>query len=95
MSDLRPASTVHATITERGAMLLDIRGRGRWYALTAPGALWWRHVAEGTTIDEAADAVATHYGADPDQVRADMRTLTQELYDRGLLRTPGRRRWRR
>ena len=93
MPDLRPATTVHATFTERGGMLLDVRGRGRWYVLTPSGALWWRHLAEGATADEAADAVAAHYGADPEQVRVDMRALAQQLCDRRLLCTADR--WRR
>ncbi|MER7399692.1 PqqD family protein [Streptomyces sp. NPDC000151] len=95
MADPRPASSVHATITEHGGMLLDLRGRGRWYALTASGALWWRHLTDGSTVDDAAAAVAGHYRADPDQVRADMRVLAQQLYERGMLRIPGRRRWLR
>ncbi|MEU7488079.1 PqqD family protein [Streptomyces sp. NPDC042319] len=95
MPDPRPSPTVHATTTERGGMLLDTRGRGRWYALTAPGALWWRHLAEGATADEASDRVATHYGAEPYQVRADMQILASQLYNRGLLRGVRRRRWLR
>lgn len=95
MPDLRPASTVHATITHSGGMLLDVRGRGRWYALTHSAAVWWCHLAEGTTADEAADAVAARFGVDADRVRADMRTLAEQLCDLGLLTTPGRWRWPR
>ncbi|MEV8311002.1 PqqD family protein [Streptomyces flavidovirens] len=95
MPDLRPASTVHATITERGGMLLDVRGRGRWYALTGSGALWWRHLAEGATADEAADAVAAHFGCDPERVRADMRNLARQLQARHLLRFHNGGRWHR
>jgi hypothetical protein len=95
MFDLQPAPTVRATITERGGMLLDLRGRGRWYALTFSGALWWRYLAEGATIDEAADHVAALFGADADRVRADMRALAQQLLDRRMLHVPACRRWHR
>lgn len=94
MSELRPARTVHATITDSGGMLLDVRGRGRWYALTASGALWWRHLATGLTANEAADAVAKHLHADPQRVQPDMRSLAQQLHERGLLAIPRRGRWR-
>jgi hypothetical protein len=96
MRDLRPAPTVHATITERGAMLLDLRGRGRWFALTASGAYWWACLTEGATPGEASDEVAEHFGADPDAVRADMSALAERLTVRGLLCSPRpKRRWRR
>lgn len=95
MPDLRPAPTVHATITDSGGMLLDVRGRGHWYALTSSGALWWHHLAAGATTQEAADTVADYYRADRRQVRADMRTLAQQLHAHGLLKTTrGRRRHR-
>lgn len=87
MADLRSAATVHATITADGGMLLDVRGRGRWYVLTGSGALWWRGITEGADADEAADAVAAHFGADPERVRADMRVLCRQLRDRRLLRS--------
>jgi hypothetical protein len=99
MSDLtiRPARTVHATISDQGAMLLDIRGRGRWYALPSAGARWWTHICSGLTCDQAADRVAGYYGADPEQVRADMRGLARDLIDRRILvgprRGPTSKRW--
>ena len=92
MPDLRPTPTVRATITERGGMLLDLRGRGRWYVLTLSGALWWQYLAAGATVDEAADQVAALFGADADHVRADMRALAHQLRDRHMLRDPARRR---
>ncbi|MGI5352169.1 PqqD family protein [Streptomyces sp. CA-250714] len=94
---VRPASTVRATVTGHGAMLLDLRGRGRWYALTVSGARWWQHLADGATPEEAADRVADHYGAAPEQVRADMWQLTRTLLERRLLRPCGEQRgwwWR-
>lgn len=98
MSDLpervRPAGTVRATVTDQGAMLLDLRGRGRWYALTPSGARWWRHLADGATPEEAADRVADHYGAPPEQVRTDMQQLTRTLLAERLLRPCRERRGR-
>ena len=95
MPDLRPARTVRATITDRGAMLLDLRGRGRWYALTPSGALWWRHLADGATVREAADQVAELFGGAPEEVHADMTALAEQLVARRLLWAPRLKRWRR
>jgi hypothetical protein len=67
-------------------MLLDLRGRGHWYALSASGALWWWHLARGATVSGAADRVAEYYGADPGEVRADMAALARQLRAHGLLR---------
>lgn len=94
--DLSPSRHVHATITERGGMLLDVRGRGRWYVLTPPGARWWHYLAEGASPDEAADRVAAYHGVPADTVRDDMRRLGRQLADRGLLKTntSRRKRWR-
>lgn len=95
MPELRPARTVRATLTDHGAMLLDLRGRGRWYALGPSGARWWHHLTHGATTDEAADRVAAHYGVDPERVRADMHALAVQLRARRLLRPTGLRRWKR
>ncbi|MFE0059929.1 PqqD family protein [Streptomyces sp. NPDC059003] len=78
-------------------MLLDLRGRGRWFALSPSGALWWRHLASGMTADAAADRVAEHYGVPAHQVRADMRALAEELVRRRLLTAsrPGKAKVRR
>jgi hypothetical protein len=87
---LRPSRTVRVTVRDQGAMLLDIRGRGRWYTLPASGARWWTQICSGLTCDQAADLVASSYDADLERVRADMRVLAQQLMDRRLLNRPHR-----
>ncbi|MDS1269065.1 PqqD family peptide modification chaperone [Lipingzhangella sp. LS1_29] len=82
---------MYATITPEGGMLLDTRGRGRWYALSLTAAQLWHALASGTRLDDAAAALADDLGADPDQVRADAAVLVQELSRHGLLH---RKRWR-
>ncbi|MGW8375988.1 PqqD family protein [Actinacidiphila sp. SB3-2] len=94
MRDLTPSPTVYATVTERGAMLLDIRRRGRWYALSASGALWWRHLEAGLTVDEAAARVAEQYGVSAERVQKDMHQLAHDLRNRKILRPTRRGRQR-
>ncbi|MEU8570806.1 PqqD family protein [Streptomyces pathocidini] len=79
----------------RIAMLLDLRGRGR-FALTPSGARWWAFLAQGGTAEEASLKVAQDFRADPDAVRSDMAALAQQLTEQGLLRSPrSKRRWPR
>lgn len=82
---LRPSRHVHATVTDQGAMLLDLRGRGHWYALSPSAAQWWEHLATGASATEAADAVAASYGAPTARVRTDIQGLISELCRRRLL----------
>ncbi len=92
---VRPSRHVMATITDEGAMLLDLRGRGRWYALSPSGSLWWKHVAVGASTEQSADAVAAAYHVDPARVHADIRRLVDDLLRRRLVEplTPRRGWW--
>lgn len=91
---LRPHRRVCATITEQGGMLLDTRGRGRWYALSRTAARIWQALASGTTLDTVAAEIAQDYHRDPRQVRAECQALLTELGHRGLLYRQPRRWWR-
>lgn len=91
---LRPHHRVYATITDQGGMLLDTRGRGRWYALSRTAAHLWQALASGATLDTVAADIARHYHRDPSQVRTECQALLTELDHRGLLRRQPRRWWR-
>jgi Coenzyme PQQ synthesis protein D (PqqD) len=95
---VRPTRHVIATATQEGVMLLDLRGRGRWFTLPPSAGIWWQHLAAGNTSTAAADTVAAHYGIDRTKVRNDITALVRDLLDHGLVEptaTPARRRWRR
>lgn len=87
---VRPNRHVHATLTPEGGMLLDTRGRGRWYALTPTGAAFWRLLRQGENPDEAVSAMARHYGVPAQRVRGDVAVLIGELASRRLV---DQRRW--
>lgn len=82
---LRPVRHLHATVTRKGAMILDMRGKGTWHALSPVAAAWWMYVTAGQPFDRAAQLVATRYDTDLEQVRADGAGLLRDLRDRGLL----------
>lgn len=94
---VRPSRHVLAVITDEGAMLLDLRGRGHWYALPPSGSLWWKHLASGASTQQSADAVAAHYHMDPARVYADIGRLVDDLLRRRLVEpvTPRRGGWRK
>jgi hypothetical protein len=82
---LRPHRHVLATITEQGGMLLDLRGRGRWFALTPSAALWWQHLEAGATPAEAAGAIAKRYRITTERASADLQPFVQALLHRGMI----------
>jgi len=90
---LTPSRHVRTWITEHGAILFDLRGRGHWYALNRAGAYWWQQIVAGATGGQAVRAVASHFDADAERVGADMRALAAELTRVRLLRPV--RRWPR
>lgn len=90
---LQPSRHVRTWITEHGAVLFDLRGRGHWYALNRAGSYWWQEITSGATSEDAVHAVAERFCADTGQVRTDMHTLTAKLTRLHLLRPV--RRWPR
>ncbi|GAB4085947.1 hypothetical protein GCM10028784_25770 [Myceligenerans cantabricum] len=85
LTHLRPARHVRATITDHGGMVLDLRGRGRWHALSPVACLWWQYLGAGLTVAETADLVAARYSVARERTRSDGDELVRDLHERGLL----------
>lgn len=83
---LRPPRYVRATITRQGGMVLDLRGRGRWHALSPVAATWWQYLVTGTSVAATAEHIATHYGISQQRAQRDGEALVRDLHERGLLR---------
>ncbi|WP_432012634.1 lasso peptide biosynthesis B2 protein [Streptomyces cucumeris] len=81
-------SRVFAADTEDGVALMDLRtARGAWRFLDPVGAGLWRRVVSGTPREQAVEELVAYWsqrGADPDQVRADMEALADQLDADGL-----------
>ncbi|MCP2264635.1 PqqD family protein [Promicromonospora thailandica] len=89
---LRPPRYVRATITRQGGMVLDLRGRGRWHALSPVAAVWWQCLATGMSVTATAERVAARYGVSRELAQRDGDALVRDLHGRGLLRPPRRSR---
>lgn len=86
LPNIRPARHVRATVSDDGGMLLDLRGRGRWFALSPTAAQWWATLEAGHSADQSAEAVASYYHWIPaEQIHADLASLTNDLLNRGLV----------
>jgi hypothetical protein len=91
----RPHRHIRATLTVQGGMLLDLRGRGRWFALTPSAALWWQRIQGGASLSEAASAVAQRYGLTVERAGHDLQPFIDEVLQRRMLVPAGSpRRWR-
>ncbi|WP_017539774.1 PqqD family protein [Nocardiopsis halophila] len=82
---MRPSRHVHAVVSEHGAMLLDVRGRGHWTFLSSTAALLWSHLTAGVDTTEASVTVADRYRVDPALVESDTWALVEGLLARRLL----------
>lgn len=89
----RPHRHLRLTLTDQGGMLLDLRGRGRWFALSPSAALWWARVQDGAALPEAAAAVALRYGISVDQATADLEPFIAEMLCRRMLLPAAPSRW--
>ncbi|MFE3992295.1 lasso peptide biosynthesis B2 protein [Streptomyces goshikiensis] len=85
---------VYAAVTANGVALVDVRrGRGSWHFLDPIGAELWSKAAAGQATDEVVEDLVHTWqlrGADPGQVRADLRRVAAELDRAGLLVSAGR-----
>lgn len=80
---------LYAARAPEGVAVMDTRrGRGTWRFLDPIGARLWLEITSGTTPELAVDDLAAYWsqrGAQPDQVRADLRALAADLDKAGLL----------
>lgn len=87
MTRLSPPSHVHQVTTPDGTVLLD-SDHGRFYGLNPTGAIVWKALSDGHSIEQITRDLGTRFGAPPDRVRADVTKLVDQLRDRHLLDEP-------
>jgi hypothetical protein len=86
-SVLRPSPDVIFRELEGEAVLLDLAS-GRYFGLNAVGTRIWMLLESGSTVGDAAAALAAEFEADADQIARDVDDLVAELSARGLLVAP-------
>ena len=61
-----------------------------WHALNPTATAIWRRLAGGDSLEQAAQALATSFGADPDQLLSDVDAFAGDAVRLGLLEPIGR-----
>ena len=75
---------VHFRAVHDELVLLDARNDG-YFALNPSGAVVWSVLADGQPPEAAAASLVTQYAVPPEQARADVAAVVDELIGRGLL----------
>ncbi|WP_150241595.1 lasso peptide biosynthesis PqqD family chaperone [Nocardiopsis quinghaiensis] len=88
MTSLSPAPGVRYAGTEDGAVLLDLSS-GRFFGLNPTAAAIWRSLCQGRSPEDTATRLAEDLGVPARRLLQDVRSLTEELRGRGLLRGEG------
>lgn len=81
---VRVASTVRASISADGLVLLDLE-RGLVLASSPVGARIWQLLEQQLSLTEIANHLAHDYGIPTDRATGDVRVFTQSLLERGLV----------
>lgn len=64
---------VYATFTDEGAMLLDTRGKGTWFAINAAGAHYLSVLVSGGSAPAGISALVKRYQIDQGMASAEDR----------------------
>jgi len=84
MTASKVSQSVRASITQDGAVLIDI-DQGKIFSLNVTGSAVWAQLAQGCDAGEIADAIAKEYGVDRERARADIEELIGTLEKRRLI----------
>lgn len=80
----RSAPDVHSRAFGQELVLLDL-ARGEYFSLDELGARIWNETLAGRSLSAVVDLLVRDYDVHPDQLRADVLGLLNELVARGLL----------
>ena len=83
---IRPASDVIASLGSDGRLGLVVLHSGRRVVVdTLSAAMWMALRQQGGDVDLAAEALATYWNCDHDQLRDDLTEFVDRLYDARLV----------
>jgi predicted PhzF superfamily epimerase YddE/YHI9 len=78
------ASDVLWNEVEGELVLLDLNSE-KYFGLDETGTAIWKAVTRAPTIEDAYQELSAIYEVEREELRADLKSLLQELIDRGLL----------
>jgi hypothetical protein len=84
MTGSQVSQSVRASITQDGAVLIDV-DQGKIFSLNVTGSVVWAQLAQGCDPDEIADAISKEYGVDRERARADIEELIGTLEKKRLI----------
>jgi hypothetical protein len=71
-------------VLEGEAVLLNIR-TGAYFSLNKVGTHIWQLYSSGQSLSEVVGGVCARFAVDPQRAENDVRNLTEQLLERGLL----------
>jgi hypothetical protein len=84
MTASKVSPSVRSSITEDGAVLIDIEC-GKIFSLNPTGGAIWAQIEQGSDLDEIAGTIARSYNIEPSRARADIEQLIGALEEKRLL----------
>jgi Coenzyme PQQ synthesis protein D (PqqD) len=78
------AGEVAAKVIDGEAIIMNL-STGMYYSMERQSAVVWEWLERGHTVAEAAEALAARYDVTPEQARADVEQLVQQVLQEGLV----------
>ena len=75
---------VRTTVTQDGAVLMDIKG-GHMVTLNPVGSIIWRQLSDGRTPEQIAARLASEFGIPQEQASADVNEFLEQLEAQHLI----------
>ena len=83
-SQMRISEHVRATVTQDGAVLMNIKG-GDMVTLNLTGSMIWQQLADGRSPEQIADTLSTQFGIPREQALSDVNEFLEQLEAQHLI----------
>jgi hypothetical protein len=81
---MRVSENVRTTITQDGAVLMNIKG-GHMITLNPIGSIIWQQLSDGRSPEQIADRLASEFGIPREQASADVNEFLEQLEAQHLI----------
>jgi hypothetical protein len=81
---IRISEHVRTTITQDGAVLMNIKG-GHMLTLNLTGSMIWQQLADGRSPEQIADTLSLQFGIPREQALADVNEFLEQLETQQLI----------
>jgi hypothetical protein len=78
-----PSQEALFRVMENEAVVLDLASAS-YYGLNEVGMRFWQLLEKDPSFDNAHEALLQEYEVEPDRLRSDLATISQQLADAGL-----------